>query len=399
MSDEQLELFNNNPRTQRLWKQIIHHLAKEFRITISAATSIAALYNGFLWNWMVKPFLKTTATTATRASGEIVAASVDGIRNIVGGMATYIASNPVPIATCAVAMGGPGEAKDIEKRLISDLKNIAKSAGKESIDIIAQQAETLTQEIWGQMVVPRIERILPAIGSNTIQKLALNPPSESNTEISKIIHQNGQVSVQNHLQSLDYREKRTVQPSAAQQLALKGVCAIMKSTGLGSAYLEQDCYDLEAREQSLSALEVRCPRIVEDMNIIVQDQVDDFVHKGTNAITRGVRDVNRELERTTHDTLLSAWFMGIFLILFILFYSIYRILFGGFVDRWRRRLGPGGNRQQRLRFSRRPSRKRSVRESRRRSRILSECRYGIKKSGGCKKKPGPKKSSIRKRSR
>ena len=280
---------------------------------------------------IAKPLMTSTVKKSVEAGKDIAISGKRTMETMTKKMFTYIVNNPVEIATCAVSMRAVSDSK-----LKSDLEEIVAISGSHAIEMIADQAHTLTQEIWKKIVEPRLERYIPDSTSSTL--LILPSPVEvtETALIGQYDKQRALYPIHIELQDLHYTEKSVTQPSTGELLLKKAGCSIMNTIGIGSTWkLSGDCLEIDEREKGLSSLQARCPRLYEDVKNIIGDQTEDFMHASANAITRGVRDVNIQINRATEDTIFSAHLFGTFLTVFMLFYFLYRIVFGKCVDAYR----------------------------------------------------------------
>jgi hypothetical protein len=322
---------NKQKTYESLCKRIAGHLFREFGVTVSAGSSVIALYNWYLWNMIAKPLMKSTVKKSLETGQDIALAGKHSMENMTKKMLSYIVNNPVEIATCAVSMRAVSDTK-----LKNDLNEIVEIAGSHAVEMIAEQAHNLTQGVWEKIVQPRLLRYIP---DATHSELLLLPTPIEVTSIdlvSQYDKQRALYPIHIELQDLRYTEKLVTQPSTGELLLKKSACSIMNTIGIGSTWkLADDCLHIEERETGLSSLQARCPRVYEDVKNIIGDQTEDFMHASANAITRGIRDVNIQIGRATEDTIFSAQVFGIFLTVFMLFYFLYRVIFGKCVDAFR----------------------------------------------------------------
>lgn len=325
---------------ERIMYRVLKTLSKELGLSLSAIYSAVQAYNYFLWQWLLKPALLQPVIETGKAIKTISVAGKDAILNIANDMKDYIFYHPIEITACASNL----YMSDEEEPFKNQLKQIANDLGEQALKELGMEAQKITINIMSNVVTPAIEKYLlplsnpikhPKITGSTVPLLANVPFQGLDTdfEIKDLaIPIEGDISIDKAqgklVQFMEAEEELKVVPSSIEILTTHTGCKIMDWAGKKmNLKIPSKCIDTLRIQPSVNSLEKNCPRVYQDMQKTIHRQIQDFSYKSHKAIERGITDVQIGMSRSVHDIMVSAQFFLLFFVIFVAFYSTFRVVF------------------------------------------------------------------------
>jgi hypothetical protein len=306
-------------KKQNFFLAFLKHLSKELGIPFGVMLSLVGVYNKFLF-YMISSTGKYSVKRTSKAIGNVVKASSEAMMTLMGEIRDYISEHPGEITACGANIY---LSKD-SKGFTDELSTFAKQLGSREFKRIGRTAQQITQKIMDDFISKNIQNRLlqlPAgILPENLQSLLL-----PTTESLELVISNSPSSLQ--LTGLNETSELVISPSqesSAETLLKSMSCDVYGKLSKYGIDIFRGCDDYLLRTQGFSHIEERCPRIHEDINILVERVGEDLNHAVRNAITRASTDISKELSRTKHDLLFSANAFVVFLGILFLFLYIWR---------------------------------------------------------------------------
>lgn len=386
--------------------------SKIFGVSMAKTVAFLGMLSRYVWSVVIVPYMNEVLQKGVIDPAEDVATiGFQTSQKLIKDFMRMIKNNPTRVATCAAILKSEGKTGS----LINEFRALADKAGKEYANKMDRLSMKLTEDVWDTLVGPIAQKYLPvAITNSTLglghsshllrgismdrrQKLVASMVEDMNKSLMKVgrgalVSDDGM-----NVKVVDIPiQNAHIAPSGLETKATRLACSTFEVTGYPTVEWNKRCIDLAygAGSTAISSLQKYCPRIAEDAQQIIADNVNDAMIRGVDVINRAVENVEKTHYRAVHDTKLQLGLVGMLCLLFFLFYSIYQVIGKGMFRSTR-----SGREVARLNFGFKRSRRRSRRRSGKKagSRKKSSRRTG-KKVGSRRKRHSGKKRSRRKRS-